>query len=165
MGSVPHHPFFLRVIDSLPAYDRSWVLPYITVMASTGPLFLSIIWRHYNSDGPRLESDRVRVLFPDEYSRHSWSFFRIYKGSSWHRGDVRVIMWMARHWMLLTALGFVAAALLAVGLWSLYGRLGRVHKPAKGRAHAFFKRRFFGVAAKEAAGYELLDHDEDRLQA
>ena len=50
MGAVPHHPFFLRVIDALPRYDKSWLLPYITVMGSTGPLFLSIIWRHYNVD-------------------------------------------------------------------------------------------------------------------
>jgi hypothetical protein len=94
MGSVPHHPFFLKVIDSLPRYDRSWVLPYITVMGSTGPLFLSIIWRHYNSGAKLAEADRVRVLFPDEYSKHQWSFFTHHVGSSWHKNDVKVIMWV-----------------------------------------------------------------------
>lgn len=93
MGSVPQHPFFMHVIDSLPRYDRRWPLPYITVMASTGPLFLSVVWRHYNSDGPA-EADRVRVLFPDEYKGHSWSFFKIFAGSSWHQGDAKFIGWV-----------------------------------------------------------------------
>lgn len=123
MGSVPHHPFFLRVIDSLPGYDKSWLLPYITVMASTGPLFLSIIWRHYNVDlgaglisgmtesldkmggggfisgkaGDRAsqEMERVRVLMPDEYAGNKWSFFTHHLGNSWHQGDVKVIMWVS----------------------------------------------------------------------
>jgi len=95
MGAVPHHPFFLKAIDSLPRYDRSWVLPYITVMGSTGPLFLSIIWRHYNSGAKLAEKDRVRVLFPDEYSKHSWSFFTHHMGSSWHQKDVQIIMWVS----------------------------------------------------------------------
>jgi mannosyltransferase OCH1-like enzyme len=54
MGSVPHHPFFKLVQEKLKSYDRSWVLPYITVMASTGPLFLSVIWRH----------DELESLYP-----------------------------------------------------------------------------------------------------
>lgn len=97
MGSVPKHPFFLMVIDALPKYDRSWFLPYITVMGSTGPLFLSIIWRHYNGGltGREMPDEyRVRVLFPDEYKGHSWSFFNVVKGNSWHRGDVKVIFWV-----------------------------------------------------------------------
>jgi len=101
MGSRPQHPFFLRVIDELPKYDRRWFMPYITVMGSTGPLFLSVIWRHYNGGvtGKKMaELDRVRVLFPDEYKGHSWSFFKVVVGNSWHRGDVKVIMWVCtRH--------------------------------------------------------------------
>jgi inositol phosphorylceramide mannosyltransferase catalytic subunit len=164
MGCMPHHPFFLKVIDSLPLYDRSWVLPYITVMGSTGPLFLSVIWRHYNSAGPLSEADRVRILFPDEYSKHSWSFFKIYKGSSWHRSDVRVIMWMARHWLFLTVLGFMIAGVVFSTMWWLYGRLFMSQGP---RGHQSFKRRFFGRkfdSAKDAA-YELLNRGEDRLEA
>lgn len=43
MGSIPHHPFFERVIQSLERYANNYGMPYITVMSSTGPLFLSII--------------------------------------------------------------------------------------------------------------------------
>lgn len=49
MGAVPNHPFFNRTIHSLQSYNRSWLAPYITVMSSTGPLFLSLIWRHHNT--------------------------------------------------------------------------------------------------------------------
>ena len=66
MGAIPQHPFFHRVIESLQSYDKSWVLPYITVMYSTGPLFLSVIWKEYMLDAPATESARVRILMPDE---------------------------------------------------------------------------------------------------
>jgi mannosyltransferase OCH1-like enzyme len=65
MGSVPQHPFFLRVIESLQLYNRNWRVPYITVMYGTGPLFLSVIWKEYIRWGTT-EEGRVRVLMPDE---------------------------------------------------------------------------------------------------
>ncbi|KAJ4367170.1 CSG1/SUR1-like protein [Neocucurbitaria cava] len=105
MGAIPRHPFFLKAIDSLTDYNRRWPLPYITVMASTGPLFLSIIWRHYNNANP-VDNARVRILFPDEYNNHPWSFFTHHLGNSWHRTDVKVIFWLGRHWLLVTFIGF-----------------------------------------------------------
>jgi len=99
MGSVPGHPFFLRVIDALPKYNRHWILPYISVMASTGPLFLSIIWRHWNSEGLNVgdgpDGGRVRILFPEEYNNHPWSFFTHHLGNSWHGSDVKLIFWVS----------------------------------------------------------------------
>ncbi|GAM86733.1 hypothetical protein ANO11243_047520 [Dothideomycetidae sp. 11243] len=130
MGAVPRHPFFLRVIDSLPRYNRKWVLPYISVMASTGPLFLSIIWRHWSADGLNVgdgrDGARVRILFPDEYNNHSWSFFTHHLGNSWHGGDVKLIFWhsqMGRHWFMITVAGFaigftVIAILGSDGHWA-----------------------------------------------
>jgi len=94
MGSVPAHPFFLHVIDALPAYARSWYSPYITIMSSTGPLFLSLIWRRY-STGAHGDHDRVRILFPDEYMSYSWSFFSHHSGNSWHMWDANAIFWVS----------------------------------------------------------------------
>ena len=124
MGSVPHHPFFLKVIDALTHYDRSWLLPYITVMGSTGPLFLSVIWRHYNNELPDEPADdeRVRILFPDEYNKNSWSFFSHHLGNSWHRADVKLIFWMGQHWVLLTVLGFLTAGVVFYVMYWLHGR-------------------------------------------
>lgn len=97
MGAVPRHPFFLKVIDALPRYNRNWLLPYITVMGSTGPLFLSVIWRHYINEGSAAaENAGIRILFPDEYNNHPWSFFTHHLGNSWHGGDVKLIFWVRK---------------------------------------------------------------------
>ncbi|KAJ5109805.1 Mannosyl phosphorylinositol ceramide synthase SUR1 [Penicillium argentinense] len=122
MGSVPQHPFFLRVIELLQQYDRSWLLPYITVMYSTGPLFLSVIWKEYMLDKP-VESGRVRILMQDEYNRFSWSFFTHHTGNSWHGKDAHLIFWMGQHWMFLTFLGFLLAAVVGFCLFWTYGRV------------------------------------------
>ncbi|KAI9842092.1 MAG: hypothetical protein M1838_003276, partial [Thelocarpon superellum] len=92
MGSVAQHPFFLRVIESLQSYNHRWALPYITVMYSTGPLFLSVIWKEYMQT-VRDEGARVRILMPDESNKHAWSFFIQHRGSSWHGDDARYIFW------------------------------------------------------------------------
>jgi mannosyltransferase OCH1-like enzyme len=121
MGSVPQHPFFLRVIESLQAYDRSWLLPYITVMYSTGPLFLSVIWKEYM--GQSRDAERVRVLMPEEYNGSPWSFFTHHVGNSWHGADAQLIFWMLRYWVLLTVVGFTLAGVVGFCMWSVYGRL------------------------------------------
>lgn len=98
MGSVPRHPFFRRVIDELKSYDRSWIMPYITVMGSTGPLFLSVLWRRYTAEGLNVgdeeDGGRIRILFPEEYQNFPWSFFTHHLGNSWHGADVELIFWV-----------------------------------------------------------------------
>lgn len=141
MGCTAQHPFFLRVIESLQAADRKWVLPYITIMASTGPLFLSVVWKKWmgehadilnvSADGEEWKG-RVRVLMPDEYRGNSWSFFETYMGNSWHGGDARLIFWMGRNWMLLTASGFFIAAVVGLGIWWVYGRILLLGQRRKG---------------------------------
>ncbi|KAG0641678.1 nucleotide-diphospho-sugar transferase [Tuber brumale] len=122
MGAVPQHPFFLRVIESLQTYNRNWHVPYITVMYGTGPLFLSVIWKEYIRWGTT-EEGRVRVLMPEEYNKNPWSFFAVYKGSSWHSSDAKTIFWMGQHWLFLTVSGFsLAITLYLTGFW-IYKRL------------------------------------------
>ena len=140
MGATPRHPFFLLVIESLIPYNRDWALPYITVMGSTGPLFLSVVWQEYKrgrgrsvTEIPGLagnnaaastgvgrwdgrEEGRVRVLMPDEYNRMPWSFFKWHGGSSWHGSDARLIFWMGRHWIVLTASGFLVRGRVGIDL-------------------------------------------------
>jgi len=164
MGSVPRHPFFLRVIDSLPRYNRHWILPYITVMASTGPLFLSVLWRHWDADGLNVgnEADggRIRILFPDEYQNHPWSFFTHHLGNSWHGQDVRLIFWvnfpvytdisnivltipqMAKHWFLVTLLGFAIAGVVFSVAWYVYHRFVLSPSTRKAGTRLPFWRRF-----------------------
>jgi mannosyltransferase OCH1-like enzyme len=146
MGSIPRHPFFLKAIDSLPDYNRRWVLPYITVMASTGPLYLSLIWRHYSNTNPQ-GMDRLRILFPDEYNNHPWSFFTHHLGNSWHRNDVKLIFWLGHHWILITLLGFTLGFAL---LWCIYSTfLNRQQNNPKSRA-AYARIPFYRrISSKE----------------
>lgn len=155
MGAIPRHPFFLRAIDSLPEYNRNWILPYITVMGSTGPLFLSVIWRHYNSGKPK-GLDRVRVLFKDEYNNHPWSFFTHHRGSSWHGKDVHLIFWMAHHWMFLTVIGFTLGFAVLFFIWWFCGRvvLSGTIKGRNVNSRIPYWRR---VSQKD---YELVDRHE-----
>jgi len=118
MGSVPGHPFFRRVIESLKGYDNNWIMPYITVMGSTGPLFLSLVWKQYSLSSRPLD-EIVWVLMTDDYKGNEWSFFHISRGSSWHEGDAKAIFWMGQHWMLLTVFGFTLGGLLIRGVWRL----------------------------------------------
>lgn len=201
MGSVPHHPFFTLVIESLIPYDRNWKLPYVTVMYSTGPLFLSVIWQEYKrgrgargiADGisgitgggvgglagsgrwDGSEAGRVRILQMDEYNRMPWSFFRWHGGSSWHGDDARLIFWMGRHWMLLTAAGFLIAGIVGLGFWWVYKRVllfGERHRRRKsGVASTGYQLSssttgwtdsipFYRSRSSGGKGYELVDRHE-----
>ena len=182
MGSVPHHPFFTLVIESLISYDRNWKLPYVTVMYSTGPLFLSVIWQEYKRGRGRnpvtgvlgdstanpgrwdgSESGRVRVLMADEYNKQPWAFFRWHGGSSWHGKDARLVFWMGRHWMLLTASGFLAAGVIGLCIWWTYSRFltygERRRKGGATRSRAWTKRIPLWRTTSSKA-YELVERHE-----
>ena len=66
---------------------------------------------------------RVRILLQGESHSEPWRFFNLHQGSSWHGKDAKFIFWMGRNWMLLTALGFLSAGIIGMGLWWIYGRV------------------------------------------
>lgn len=111
MGAVPRHPFFLKVLDSLKPYKKNWLVPYITIMYTTGPLFLSVIWKQYKRWGVP-EAGKVRILMPKDYKTHSYSFFAIAPGSSWHLDDAKFIKSLANHIGLAVAGGFLIAGFI-----------------------------------------------------
>ncbi|KAI9777402.1 MAG: hypothetical protein M1839_008915 [Geoglossum umbratile] len=126
MGSTPHHPFILRVIQSLQSFDRNWFVPYITVMYTTGPLFLSVMWMEYIRGG----GENVRVLGAVGEEGVRWAYWsNAGGGSSWHRGDAKVIIWMGDHWVFLTFLGFTLAGCFFLSLWRVYCRLYHFRAP------------------------------------
>ncbi|QID88375.1 zinc-finger protein [Saccharomyces pastorianus] len=114
MGSVPRHPFFLKALKSLKHYDKYWFIPYITIMGSTGPLFLSVIWKQYKRWGiPK--NGTIRILQPAYYKMHTYSFFSISKGSSWHLDDAKLMKALENHILSCVVTGFV------FGFFILYG--------------------------------------------
>ncbi|MCJ1351140.1 MAG: hypothetical protein MMC33_001122 [Icmadophila ericetorum] len=167
MGSIPEHPFFLRVINSLEYYDRNWILPYITVMYSTGPLFLSVIWKQYinvaGNSGDAAGLQRVRVLSRADYADYDWSFFKVVKGSSWHEDDAGLIFWMGSHWVFLTAVGFLIAGVVGFVSWWAYRKIFMRGQQRPGRISM---RKDWNTPWKwgwrSKPEYELVDrHDHD----
>lgn len=119
MGAVPKHPFFLKVLDSLQKYKRNWLVPYITIMFSTGPLFLSVMLKQYKRYGVP-EAGKVRILLPEDYKTHTLSFFAISPGSSWHLDDAKFVKSLANHIGLATLGGFIIAGLIVLLEWWFY---------------------------------------------
>ncbi|SCV03317.1 LAMI_0H07184g1_1 [Lachancea mirantina] len=119
MGSVPRHPFFLKLMASLKHYDRNWLVPYITIMFSTGPLFVSVVWKQYKRWGVPADGV-VRILQPADYKKHTYSFFSISQGSSWHLDDANFIKSLANHILACVVLGFVVAFVILYGEYCFY---------------------------------------------
>lgn len=121
-------------------------------MYSTGPLFLSVIWIEYTRV-VRPAMDHVRILMPNEYKGHPWSFFNISKGNSWHGKDAQTIFWMGKHWLFLTISGFAIAGVVGACLWWFWSMwVMKAGKVSGGRKKFAFWRRITG---KER--YELVD--------
>ncbi|CEP22262.1 SUR1 [Cyberlindnera jadinii] len=120
MGAVPKHPFFLKVVDNLQKYHMNYLIPYLTIMYTTGPLFLSVIWKRYRRWVQVPASAAVKIMFPEDYKKHTNSFFSILEGSSWHLGDANFIKGLGRHIGLAVLGGFAIAAVLLYGEYRLY---------------------------------------------
>lgn len=114
MGSVPGHPFFLKLMKSLRHYKKDWGVPYMTIMGSTGPIFVSVIWKQYKRWTNIAAENVVRVLQPNDYKKSSHSFFSIAKGSSWHLDDAHFMKSLENHVLSCVVIGFV------FGFWLLY---------------------------------------------
>lgn len=91
------HPFLLHLIERLAAYNQWYINYYLTVMYSTGPMFLTINYIEYMQ---RQQQQQLRYLFqsqvgPDHAiyilneslygaTNHTDRVFYHVEGSSWH---------------------------------------------------------------------------------
>lgn len=87
---------------------------YITVMYSTVPLFLSIMWveyleysKHEGDGGNGKETERLKILVNEKDGSSSYGFFRNVQGRSWHAKDVEINLGIGRHKGLVAVFGFV----------------------------------------------------------
>lgn len=119
MGSVPRHPFFLKTLKSLKHYDKYWFIPYMTIMGSTGPLFLSVIWKQYKRWGIPTNGT-IRILQPAYYKMHTYSFFSITKGSSWHLDDAKLMKALENHILFCVVTGFIFGFFILYGEFTFY---------------------------------------------
>lgn len=119
MGSVPGHPFFAKVLDNLKSYNRNWLVPYITIMFSTGPLFVSVMLVQYKRKALS-DMSQMKVLLSKDYKSSPAAFFNISPGSSWHLDDAKFIKSLANHIGLAVFGGFLIAGLVFLLEWYFY---------------------------------------------
>ena len=94
----------------------------MTVMASTGPLFLSLCWREWldfrrgTGEGNGGEEGRLRVLVP-----YSWGygFFVNVEGRSWQGWDEKIVGWLERHWVFDVVMGIAGVVAVMGAIWRL----------------------------------------------
>ncbi|KAL6945093.1 hypothetical protein ACO0QE_002538 [Hanseniaspora vineae] len=105
IGSKPGHPLMLKLTKKLKGYNINYFnVPYWTIMASTGPMFVSMIWEQYKrNDGGKA----YKILQPHQYKNGLGSFFKISEGSSWHSSDSNFIFKMGAHILGCVVFGFI----------------------------------------------------------
>lgn len=115
MGTKKHHRYFQLLIGKLENYDRNWVLPYMTIMNSAGPHFVSMVWSEYLSLPG--DKDAVRILEQEEYEGNEWSFFTKAEGGTWHHWDTVTFRWIGQHVPFVAVVCFIGLCGLVAGIW------------------------------------------------
>lgn len=114
MAAVPRHPYFRMLIESLDSYNYNWLLPYLTIMNSAGPHFVSMVWSTYLSETERPD---VRILAQEEYAGNDWSFFTKEAGGTWHHWDTALFKWIGHHIIFFVISCFIGLGAASAGIW------------------------------------------------
>jgi mannosyltransferase OCH1-like enzyme len=133
--STPLHSFFTLVTMRLESYNRNFLLPYLTIMYSTGPLFLSAIWIEYLGGSTKggAPLDRLHVLMQGPHKGDNYGFWKNIQGGSWHGKDMYLMFWLGDHLILATLLGFLIGTVLVVVLWKILNRGTGFFRPERWR--------------------------------
>ncbi len=109
--SKAKHPFMEFVMRRLLIVNRWYVLPYWTIMLTTGPLFM---WRDYLLYPCK---EQVHVLTVEQ---HTKQYFNHTHGSSWHTWDGPIMVWFDNHGKMIGY--FVSVAIPCVILYIILKR-------------------------------------------
>ena len=93
MGFAKHHPFLKHLIYRLQKTAHTYIVPYATVMFSTGPMFISCAWIQWINKGFSRDEGRIYTLDPHSFESafEEDRFFTSVGGSSWHGADADAI--------------------------------------------------------------------------
>ncbi len=84
----PYHPFIKILVDKLPLFNRNFLLPYATVMFSTGCMYISA---QYSLSDNRCHLKLLDYKQHHLHGRISTPLFHHYGSSSWHSNDALLI--------------------------------------------------------------------------
>ncbi|KAF5023462.1 hypothetical protein F66182_4462 [Fusarium sp. NRRL 66182] len=124
MIASPNHPAITKALSRIQLYNditRPWarLLPHVAVMASAGPLFLTMALKNYLLEQPSLPDNTVQVISAAELA----PYVTDYEGASWHHSDTKTLMWIGDRPWVWFAMGAVG---LAIGLYILNQLMLRV---------------------------------------
>ena len=85
--STPGHPIHKQLISRLHSFNHYFLIPYLTVVLSTGPLFLRIQERLFNASQEHI----VRLLDPFVY--HPSLLWKT-RGGMWYGLDAKLIIYI-----------------------------------------------------------------------
>lgn len=112
MSSASGHPFWRFVVENLADANRWYVVPYATVMFSTGPMYLTHSLDRYQKNG---FPGRIGIIPKEKLAEEILGHL---VGNSWHRWDAKIAIvfyrWRYTFIAILVAAGLV---LLGVMLW------------------------------------------------
>ena len=103
MFGSKENAFLEYIIQRLQEKNRWFGLPYLTVLFSTGPMFLSLACINY----PSAKTD-ILALSPELYSETDARYFLHLPGSTWHSTDAFVVKWLIRNRLVASMVVFVA---------------------------------------------------------
>lgn len=138
MIASARHPAFTMAVAQLPyyyAWTRPWAEygPYINIMLSSGPLFISLVVKDYLLQQATLPSATVQVISPPNLD----GYITDLESSTWHRADAQTLMWLGTRpwtWFTMGAIGtFFGLCLINYLLLAFYG---------------FFARRVLNLSAR-----------------
>ena len=88
MISTKGHPFFKILVSRLSAFNYNYLIDYLTVMFSAGPLYLSINEFYFDTSS---QQSAIRIIDDNVYSGvYTWHT----PGNSWHGRDAYIILYI-----------------------------------------------------------------------
>lgn len=94
LAAAPGSKFLSKAITQLALWNRWLGPPYVQIMFSTGPMFLTVQYALYQN------KHDVAILPPylyGKYDHSGGSLFAHLHGSSWHQDDAAVLLWVDRY--------------------------------------------------------------------
>ena len=86
--SKPNHPFITSVVTGLIAANRWYLIPYLTPLFSTGPVYVYGRYLEYKSNH---DTDDILIL------KSTKSIIKHLEGATWHSLDGKTIWWLYVH--------------------------------------------------------------------
>ena len=99
--------FFKRLVDALPSKNKWYGSPYLTVLYSTGPMFLTLQYKRL----PSARQKDILILPPKLYVERGTQYVKHLRGSTWHQQDAQIVQWMARNWSVVSGVLLLAVVM------------------------------------------------------